>query len=167
MIIEGRVEWKEYLKALYLHMRPRPWLKVVGIVLLSLFVLTYSYLVINITRSKATFSSSFAITVAFAYLILWFFVYLPYKAHKVYKQQKTLQALYKIEVVSDGLKYSSDIGNSHLTWDYFPKWKENKNLFLLYHSDVLFQMIPKRFFKTDNDISSFRDTLSKHVRKML
>jgi protein-S-isoprenylcysteine O-methyltransferase Ste14 len=112
MIIEGKVEWKEYLKALYLHMRPRPWLKIVGIVLLSLFVLTYSYLMINIVRNKATFSSAFAMTVACIYLILWFFLYLPYKARKVYKQQKTLQALYKIEVVSDGLKCSSEIGNS-------------------------------------------------------
>lgn len=166
MILEIKLNWKDYLNAIRLHKRPRPGLIIVGSVLAVVSVPAYVCLVVNIFKKDVTFLSTLPLSLSFACLLSWFFLYLPHKASKVYWQQPSLRAPFTIEVVAEGLNYTSDVANADLTWDYFPKWKENKHLFLLYHSDDLYQIIPKRIFKDSQDQGALRTALSAHIKKI-
>jgi hypothetical protein len=51
-------------------------------------------------------------------------------------------------------------------WADYRKWTENGELFLLYQSDRLFQMMPKRAFASAEDMRELRDFLvAAGVRK--
>lgn len=105
------------------------------------------------------------ITIAFLYPFTWYTIYIPYKAKKIFKQQKSLQIPFVVVVSNEGLHFSNEMGEVKIPWDNFLKWKENKNLFLVYHSDVLFQMLPKRLFGSLEEKMSFRNTLTSNINK--
>ena len=165
MIIQGVLDWKDYLHALRLHMQPRPWLKITGYILLTFFIIAFAYIIFGFFNNKSNLPTIFGISFFFLYLLAWYSIYVPYKAKKVYKQQKSLQIPFEVVVTKEGLNCSNEIGKSSIPWSNFLKWKENKNLFLIYHSDVIFQMLPKRLFKDLDELNSFRLVLSSNIKK--
>ncbi len=61
-----------------------------------------------------------------------------------------------------GLKMSNAFGYSERPWNSFAKWKENKNLLLLYYSDVLHILLPKRFFGDAQQVEFVRARLQEN-----
>ncbi len=165
MILEIKLSWKDYLAGMRLHKRPSTGLRLARIILVLAAGFAYCYVVSKVFKVELNALSTFPLLLSLISIFLWYVVYLPYKADKVYHEQKALQEPYSLEVVEDGLEYASAVASSHLTWDYFPKWKESDRVFLLYHSDDLFQVIPKSSFK-DQDMKAFKDTLTANVKKL-
>lgn len=91
------------------------------------------------------------------------FFYMPWKAKRVFRQQKSLQ--YPFEFAWDGESFitRNEKGNSNTPWSDYTKWRENQQMFLLYHSDVMFQMVPKRAFPDDTSVDEFRRALQQTV----
>lgn len=48
-------------------------------------------------------------------------------------------------------------------WSNFIKSKEDGRLFLLYYSDLLFHLVPKQAFPSENSLSEFRSRVQKNV----
>ncbi|MGH8731180.1 MAG: YcxB family protein [Burkholderiales bacterium] len=48
-------------------------------------------------------------------------------------------------------------------WSDFIKSKEDGRLFLLYYSDLLFHLVPKQAFPSENSLSEFRSRVQKNV----
>jgi hypothetical protein len=92
---------------------------------------------------------------------LYRYALLPWRVKKIFQQQKELSMPYEIEITDAGLNITNELGNSLRPWKNFSKWKESKELFLLYHSDVMFTILPKRF--TDSaQIEAIRDNLKSN-----
>lgn len=53
----------------------------------------------------------------------------------------------------------SEISDEKVPWSYFIKWKEGKKTFVLYHSDIMFRIIPKRCFVSPSEMTQFRELL--------
>lgn len=51
-------------------------------------------------------------------------------------------------------------------WSDYLRWKEGGKCFLLYMSDNLFQIVPKRFFHSDSDIDTFREMLTMRIGRV-
>ncbi len=92
------------------------------------------------------------------FAFLFGFIY-PRRIRKIFRQQKILHAPHSFNVADEAVFTKSDIGEAKLTWDYFQKWKEGKNLFLLYQSDVMFHIVPKRCFASPEEMAQFRKLL--------
>lgn len=71
--------------------------------------------------------------------------YVPMRARRIYRQQKTLQQPINIAFETGGLRTAAPFGNSFIPWADFRKLREDKHVMLFYHSDALFQFVPKRF----------------------
>jgi len=71
------------------------------------------------------------------------YLLLPRRVKRVYRQQRNLQRPYEVSWDDDHYSTRSEQGNARIPWNEFLKWRENKRLFLLYRSDVLFHMVPK------------------------
>lgn len=164
MIIRGVLEWKDYLKALRLHMQPRFWLRIAGYILLVAFIIIFALMLLGFHDDKSDLPIAVGVSFVFLYLFAWYTIYIPYKARKIFKQQKSLQIPFEVVVSKEGVHVSNEIGEAKIPWDNFQKWKENKNLFLIYHSDVLFQMLPKRLFGSIEKQASFRKTLTLNIQ---
>ena len=42
-----------------------------------------------------------------------------------------------------------------MLWSFVRKWKEGRHLFPIYHTDTLFQLIPKRCIRSASDVQCF------------
>jgi hypothetical protein len=68
-----------------------------------------------------------------------------------------------LEFDDEGLRLSSLLMSTHWKWPAIVKFTESKNLFLLYNSQLSFQMIPKRSLVESGSLESFVMLLTKHV----
>ena len=97
------------------------------------------------------------------YLALSFGFGIPFKSKRAYKQRKDLQRPCSFSIGSTGLYISSEGLAGTKPWTDYLKWKEGKTLFLVYLSDNLYQVIPKRFFASESDLNAFREVLSQEI----
>jgi hypothetical protein len=81
----------------------------------------------------------------------------------IFAQQKELGSDFVIEISEDELKFSNAYGNSRRPWSEFVNWKEDTNNFLLYHSDVMQTIIPKRLFQNDAQVDYLRGRLVQNI----
>ena len=91
------------------------------------------------------------------------YVYIPWKARRVFRQQKSLQREYSMSWNADGIQTKNKNGENSSSWSEFIRWKENENLFLLYISDIQFYMFPKRAFTNETELNDFRAHLVRSV----
>ncbi|HEV3272555.1 MAG TPA: YcxB family protein [Candidatus Methylacidiphilales bacterium] len=99
--------------------------------------------------------------------LLFFCVMLPRKmakqAAKIFSQQKTLQIPYECRITDEKLYGHSEIGESRMSWEDFHKWKGNEKLILVYQSDRIFHMFPRRWFASDDEFQSFKNLLTRTI----
>jgi hypothetical protein len=92
---------------------------------------------------------------------LYRYVLLPNQVKKIFTQQKELNSPFELEFTDTGMTTSNEFGNSTRPWKNFIKWKENSELIMLYHSDVMYSIIPKRIFSDSQQIETFKSYLEK------
>jgi hypothetical protein len=85
---------------------------------------------------------------------------LPRKARRLFSQQKNLQRPIGFTWDQHGLDWTSENGAGRIPWDDFIKWRQNERVVLLYHSDLLFQMLPKRAFTEEGQLQSIMENLN-------
>ncbi|MGD0866682.1 MAG: YcxB family protein [Rhizomicrobium sp.] len=91
------------------------------------------------------------------------FVLLRRRTRRIFRQQKGLQRPFEMDWSGDSLKLTTETGNNSLPWSHLLKWREGKRLFLLYLSDVMFYIVPKRAFPDEAAIDEFREVLRSKI----
>lgn len=93
------------------------------------------------------------------YGLLWAF-YLPWKARRMFGQQKSLHERYELTGDADGLSVHGPRVQGTARWNEYLREKDNERLALAYRSDLLFQMLPRRVFG-DEQWRSIRPPLDR------
>jgi hypothetical protein len=138
----------DYIDARFLHLRPRPLFKWIGLSLVgvAIFVCVNGFL--NVSESDAPWNP-FIILAALLYFTLFYGVWIPLGTKRLFLQQKTLQEPYEVDISDEAFSASSRHGQTTMVWKDFHKYKTNKRIILLYQSDALFHMFPMRWFSGD------------------
>jgi len=89
-------------------------------------------------------------------------ILLARQARRIYRQQQSLQRPYRFTVGDDGTQAVSATFTGSHAWSDYQKWIEGPDQFLLYQSDVLFVIIPKRSVSRSDDL---RGILRDKVRR--
>lgn len=165
MEYKGQISLKNYISAQWLHLRPRPLLRYIGIIVSIFLGFGLACRIINVINGEKPELHFWIIWGVFLSLVVWFFVIRPLRWKKHYKQQKLLKEPFEFTFLEDGIKAKSKTGEGYLEWDTFLKWKEGKHLILLYQSDILMNILPKRDFKSKEEIDQFRSLLIKKIGK--
>jgi hypothetical protein len=71
----------------------------------------------------------------------WLF---PRRIRRIYRQQRTLHLDYVVRWDADAMVAASENGHNVTPWRDVLRWREDAHTVLVYHSDLLFQFIPKR-----------------------
>lgn len=145
MKLRCKIEPSDYVRAQYLHLRPRPVIRWLGILLvaLSLLVLCQQIFI----PPEGTISAlPFILFAVLAYLVIVYGAWLPYRTKKIYKQQKTLQEAFDSELTEEEFISTTSFGSTRLKWRDFYKYKVGKDMILVYQSDAIFHMFPRRWF---------------------
>jgi YcxB-like protein len=83
-------------------------------------------------------------------------LYLPGKVRKLYAQFKGIEAPITYRWGASTFEVKSERGGGTRNWTDLHKIKENDELFLLYSTDALFEVVPKKWFESTAQMSEFR-----------
>jgi len=147
---------------MFLNLRPRPVYAVAGLLLLLLLV---ALLVIKLCSPTGWGHNEFIMLGILIFLLANFFVYLPWKVTKNFKQNPFFKHKMTRRIDDIGLHTESDLGNVTLPWDHLRKWKQNSRMILLYTSGSTYMVFPKRLFDEDA-WKEFEELLVKHLKKL-
>jgi len=81
---------------------------------------------------------------AAALLLLTIWLAIPFHARRHFRQAAALRDEIEATWDENSIRFSSAHGNSNLAWREFHRWAENDRLFLLYQSQMLYNIVPKR-----------------------
>ena len=157
-----KIDATDHRSAQWLHLRPRPIFKILGIFvsLLALCSMVVAWIFID---DPGLFGVRIILSVAIIYLALYFIVFLPRKWNKIYLQQKSLQRSNALNIEENGIDYVSENGTGKIAWKDYLCWKENDYIILLYFSEVMFQIIPKRAFSSQEEQNRFVKLLNEKI----
>lgn len=161
MKLHCQITLEDYIKAQFLHLRPRPIIKWVS-VLIVLTALALSIQQLVLPPSGAITWTPFAILGGLAYFAIIYGVILPLRIKKIYRQQKSLQEPYESELTDKTYASVSVHGAATMPWNMFHKYKMNKDTILVYQSDAIYHIFPKRWF-TEEQFADFQEILHRHL----
>ena len=143
MKVEGTVTLKDYVAAQYLHVKPRPVFKFIGVFLVSLFILTLFV------------SFSWGMVILIAYILAYFLLFIPWYSRTIYKQYKAIQLPFSVELNDLGLVFESSQNKSVLYWEDVNKFKKNKKVISIYPASAMFHVVPAHFFENNEQFLEF------------
>ena len=85
-------------------------------------------------------------------------------ARKAFDQQKTLQVPYRVSWTEQGILVESEYGDARMPWGDLRKARQDQNLLLLYESDRLYRLIPKRCL-TQAQLADFQACMASAPRR--
>lgn len=98
-------------------------------------------------------------------VVLGRYVLVPLLARKHYRKYKAIQELFSVELLEDGVRFTSANASGTLKWDQVLKWRQNGNYLLIYLMPRLYHIIPKSIETEGFDISELIRQLTAHVGK--
>jgi len=88
----------------------------------------------------------------------------PERAAKVaFRNSPMLGAPLQVAISEAGLSVKSQYGDSRLPWHVLPQRKRSDDLLLIYQSDMLFHVLPRRWFASDQQWEEFNRQVAEHV----
>jgi hypothetical protein len=163
-MIKGTYTADDLVSAQWLHVRPRRSLRVVGILLAAVLCLAGVVMFIGPSGSDWPWGKWLYLA-SLAYFPILFAVGMPYRTRRSFRQRKDLHRECSFAASDDGLRVQSGDIQGLKPWSDYLKWKEGDDAFLLYMSDNMYQVVPRRFFDSASDVDTFRALLEKNVRR--
>ena len=161
-MIKGTYTADDLVSAQWLHVRPRRSLRVVGIVLAAVFCLAAVAMFLGPFASDLPWAKWLYLA-SLAYFPILFAVVIPYRTRRSFRQRKDLHRESSFCASEDGVHVQSGDIQGLKPWSDYLKWKEGDKAFLLFMSDNMYQVVPKRFFDPESEVGGFRALLEKHV----
>ena len=161
--VTGRIEEADYVRAQWLHLRPRPIMAVFGVLFVAMLIVGGAFQIMGWVQGENPASDALMLPFLASVLLLYF-AFLSWRFRRSYRNYKAIKVPIDIEISETELHGKSVHGEARLPWDLFRKFKENKHLFLLYQSDGLFHMLPKRLFSGEADVQRARDIFLRQVK---
>jgi hypothetical protein len=87
---------------------------------------------------------------------------LPRDWARLFEQQKSLHEPFSYTWDQAGLMVSTPLGQARRPWAHFVRHAEDARSILLYHSDAMFELIPKRWFDDTSILDALRTEISRH-----
>jgi hypothetical protein len=87
----------------------------------------------------------------------------PRAWRKLFAQQKNLHESFRYTWDKTGIHVSTPLTHALRPWSYFMRRLEDEEVLLLYHSDAMFELIPKRWLEDARLPDSLEALLLQHV----
>jgi hypothetical protein len=129
------------------------WTKVAPVVGIFLLAVALGGLVLDPGHSLMA-------VVPFGIGLLMIFI-LKLRAQQMFKRGRYDDEI-QVEISDSGIDASNSVANAKFIWSAFTRYEESKNLFLLYQSQLMFNIYPKRAFSSE-DADAFRSLLVEHL----
>jgi|SRR5690349_9106817 len=93
---------------------------------------------------------------------LFFTFGLRWRVRSFFRRDDRFRQDFDAEISDAGVNIACAAGSSQYNWNAFSRYVETKSLFLLYQAPQVFNILPKRAFRTDEEVA-FRSLLSDRL----
>jgi hypothetical protein len=162
MKIQGTFTERDLRNAGWTNLRPRRTFAVVGVLIVAAFCWALWLAFFGNGFDEPGWVRWAMLSVA-VYSVLFFIFGIPYRVRRTYRQRKDLQRPCTYLPSEKGLGFETEGAQGTKAWSDYLKWKEGRSVFLLYMSDQMFHVIPKRFFSSVDELNAFRELLAERV----
>ena len=168
MKIKGQLQWTDYLESYLLHRQPVGLAKIFIYTFIAFCGFFFIYSLYLSVRGSVSghyfwrFELMIPSILGVAFIVYFRYVLLPKQIREGFFKQKDLNAPFELEFTDNGMSTSNEFSTSTRQWENFVKWKENKELLLLYHSDKEYRIIPKRIFSDSQEVEIIKTYLKKN-----
>lgn len=140
-----RIEEADLVASHWVHLRPGPWLRGCGWLALALFALVLVFAVYQV-RDHGFYPGLgllLGLTVFLGWFVLWWY---PAHVRRLFRRVAA-RGSGELELRGDarGIHLAGSGGTKITAWHDLQRWKEGKQVLLLYFNKVLFLTVPKRF----------------------
>jgi len=160
----GQLTADDYIAANKLHMQKRGWKRVAWMAIW--FVLGLGAVLsadIAVQDPSAGLPPLLIILSIVGLQLFLRIIYLPRRARHIFSQQRSLQLPFESVVTDTGLESTNANGKTQLPWGHLIRWKEGDTLFVVYQSDLVFNMVPKRCFARPDHVAEFRAIVTERL----
>lgn len=158
-----RLSLEDCLKAQFVHIRPSPAFKFFAIFLLILGLIVFGGAALSSGSLSRTLIDFFPILLVILLYFLFVFVFVPLNTRQVFSQQKNLQSEYEVFIYPEVIEASSEHGTMRMHLSDFYKYRAEKDLVLLYQSQMLFIIFPRRCFASEVEFNTFISYLQANL----
>ena len=126
-----------------------------GIVMLALGLVFYVY---------ADHSVGIILIAGSIFLLLLQLIIPPLVFARVYRRNSRLFGMRTVTVSDHGIVSDNQLGHTESAWNMYEKFRETRNLFLLYQSADIIGIVPKRAFASPAELEQFRSLIASRIR---
>jgi hypothetical protein len=160
--LNGKFELADLKAAQDLHARPGRWARWgLFLVLGALGLLLILGIIFGLMGSISWSTIIYPIFLL-GFLALFWFVLRPYQITRSYKQHKELSSPFEMELSDEGYSIKNSYGSGKIPWKDFAKWKADKKIILLYRTDNMFNMVPRRLLQDESQAQYVIDQLRQN-----
>jgi len=152
---QGQYTESDYLAAMYLHECPRRIYAILGIAMLLLALLSSLFRPFDVVTAMLLGGS--------ASLVGYYFIYLPHRCKKNFRQYKAMSEPHTVELLDEGLHFRGLRSEGLIPWSHIIRWRRNDKVILLYPMSSLFYLVPQHFFEDRADFDAFVTQLELHL----
>jgi hypothetical protein len=87
----------------------------------------------------------------------------PILARKHYRKYKAIHDEFAVELVEDGVRFTSPNADGKITWDKMLKWRQNEKYVLIYPMPRIYHIVPKSVATQGFDLQALTNELLLHV----
>ncbi len=160
--LSGKIVEADYVSAMWLHLRPRPVLAVLGGIVIVLAVIAGGFAVAGWLRGTRSVIDASLVPFVAAAFVLYGFLF-NWRFRRSYRNYKAIQEPVEMELSETQFHGQSIHGEARLPWELFRKYKENKRCFLLYQTAGLFHILPRQLFESESDVDRTRELLARKI----
>ena len=120
--IHGKISETDYVRAQWLHLRPRPVSAVLGICFALLLLVGGIAQIAGWLEGVATPSEAAMLPFLASVLLLYFGVLSSWRFKRSYRNYKAIQVPVDITLSETEFRAQSEHGEAHLPWDMFRKY---------------------------------------------
>lgn len=163
MFIEVRLTVQDFLAAQRLHFRPKPavrWAIYLMGTAVAIMLMTEVWAMV---RGERLPRGWWLLPAGLAYGAFLFFILLPWRVARIFKQNPALALATRTTIDESGLLLDSSRGQLRFGWPMIKRWKASGEIILIYHSSSHFHIFPKRCFGPPGDFDRLRELLRTHL----
>ena len=162
MHLQFKYTFKDYVEANATHSRFYRVRTIVWFIVTP--ILAAGFILIAIDKSSQVSSTS---VVSYLPVLIFLALMSPWGMRLIYyvrwKGQPSRLAAITYDVTDGSVVVTTDTSRSEMKWETFTRFRESKNLFMLYAGRSLFYMIPKRAFAGETEEAEFRELARRRV----
>jgi hypothetical protein len=157
--VYGKFELEDIKAAQALHARAGKTIQWILYILMAGVLITGVWSVMSESRGGFDWSLMvFPLVLAGVFALSWF-VLRPIQVKRLYTQNKELSSQFEMTLAEMGYAITNSYGSAVIPWKDYAKWKADDKIILLYRSDNMFNMVPKRLLNGEGDTQFIMEQL--------